>query len=292
MPHKASRAASSPRKSPAARAPHAPRDARTPPSRYRIQAIDRAVMVLDCFDFNDTELSVKEITDRTRLHKATAHRLLMSLQHNRLVEQDEATAKYHLGLDLFRLGHLAVARLKLPNVARPFLERLVEEIGETAHLAVLDRGEVLYVDTLEASRALKMPGRVGHRVPTYCTSLGKALLSTMTDEQVRALLRGQRFHSYTPKTVKNLDTLLRDLAQVRQRGWSLDDEEIETGLRCVGAPLFDRTGAVAGAISVAAPSARLRPEMVADVAARVRATAGVVSERLGYGQIRDSPVPA
>lgn len=285
MPRKAAHATPA---APAVRAAQAARDARTP-VRYRIQAIDRAVQVLDCFDFNDTELSVKEIAARTKLHKATAHRILMSLQHNRLVEQDEATSKYHLGLDLFRLGHLAVARLKLPDVARPLLERLVEQVGETAHLAVLDRGEVLYVDTLEASRALKMPGRVGHRVPTYCTSLGKALLSTMSDPQVRELLRGRRFQTYTPKTVRNVDHLLKELAAVRTRGWSLDDEEIETGLRCVGAPLFDRTGGVAGAISVAAPSARLRRELIAEVAALVKSTADAISARLGYGQFRETP---
>jgi DNA-binding IclR family transcriptional regulator len=259
-----------------------------PSRRYRIQALDRAVLVLNCFDFGTTELTVKEIAAKTHLHKSTAHRILMALQHNGLVEQNEATARYHLGLDLFRLGHLAVSQLKLPDIARPFLQRLMEQTGETTHLAVLEQNEVFYVDTLESSRALKMPGRVGHRVPAYCTSLGKAMLSTMTDEQVRTIFRGQRFHRYAVNTAKNVDELIRDLAATRKRGWSLDEEEIENGVRCIGAPLLDHTGALAGAISVAGPTTRLRPDMVADVAAKVKATARAISERLGFGQIPEA----
>jgi DNA-binding IclR family transcriptional regulator len=251
---------------------------------YRIQAIDRAVSVLNGFDFEEPELSVSEVAARTRLHKSTAHRILMALHHNGFIEQNEATGRYHLGLDLFRLGQLAVSRLKLPDVARPFLQELMEQTHETTHLAVLEGQEVLYVMTLEAANALHMPGRVGHRIPTYCTSLGKAMLSSMADEQVRAMFRGQRFHQYTPKTVKSVEALLRDLAAVRRRGWSLDNEEIETGLRCVGAAIRDHTGALAGAISVAGPSARLRPETIPELAALVKGKAAAISARLGYGK--------
>jgi DNA-binding IclR family transcriptional regulator len=260
---------------------------RTPGGRYRIQAIDRAARIMACFDFDQPELSVTDIAARTHLPKSTAHRILMALQHNGLIEQDTETGLYHLGLELFRLGHLAVARLTLRDIARPLLEDLSEQVGETVHLAVLEGEEVLYVDTIEAAHALRMPGRVGHRIPTYCTSLGKAMLSCLPDEQVRVMLYGQRFRVYTPKTIRSIEQLLRDLAVIRKRGWSLDDEEIETGLRCIGAPLRDHAGALAGAISIAGPSARLRVERVADLALMVRRTAEGISAGLGYGRITE-----
>ena len=265
-----------------------PSRSKTPAAdRYRIQAIDRAASILGCFDFDQPEMSVTDIATRTRLHKSTAHRILMALHYNGLIEQDAETGLYHLGLDLFRLGHLAVARLKLRDVARPLLEDLAELVHETVHLAVLEGNDVLYVDTIEAAHALRMPGRAGHRVPTYCTSLGKAMLSALPDEQVRAMLRG-RFRTYTPRTVRNVDELLRDLAIIRKRGWSLDDEEIETGLRCVGAPIRDHAGAVAGAVSIAGPSARVQLDKVAAIAAMVRRTAETISARLGYGRMTDA----
>ncbi len=258
-----------------------------PVERYRIQAIDRAARIMACFDFDEPELSVTEVAAKTGLPKSTTHRILMALQHNGLIEQDRETGLYHLGLNLFRLGHLAVARLKLRDIARPLLVDLAVQTGETTHLAVLEGNEVLYLDTIEAAHALRMPGRAGHRIPTYCTSLGKAMLACLSDEQVRVMLRGQHFRVYTPKTVRNIEQLLRDLAAVRKRGWSLDDEEVETGLRCIGAPLRDHSGSLAGAISVAGPSARLRVDRIADLAGLVKRTADGISARLGYGRVSE-----
>jgi IclR family KDG regulon transcriptional repressor len=257
-------------------------------NRYRIHVIDRAVQILDCFGFDHQELSVSEVGLRTGLHKSTAHRILMALEYNDLIKQNAETGKYHLGIKLFKLGHQAVSQLHLRETCRPFLIRIMNKTQETVHLAVLDDDEVLYLDKVEGPHALRMPSRVGRHIPTYCTSLGKAMLSCLEEHEVKRIVRKQALKAYTPNTVKNLDLLLGDLRAIRNRGYSIDNEEIEIGLRCVGAPIRDHTGAMIAAISVAAPSARLTDQKIPAVGRLVMELAAAISVELGYEKAQTS----
>lgn len=251
-------------------------------ARYRIHVIDRAAQILDCFGFEHQELSVSEIGAKTNLHRSTAHRILMALEYNDLIQQNPENGKYRLGIKLFRLGHQAVSHLNLREICRPFLTRIMNETKETVHLAVLDEDQVLYLDKVEGPHALRMPSRVGRRIPTYCTSLGKAMLSCLDDQEVKDIFRNQVLRPFTANTVKTASQLLYDLRMIRKRGYSIDNEEIEIGLRCVGAPIKDYTGAMVGAISAAAPSARLSGQKVHTVGRLVVTTAEEISEKLGY----------
>lgn len=258
------------------------RTAKSQSDRYRIHVIDRAAQILDCFGFDHQELSVSEIGAKTHLHRSTAHRILMALEYNDLIQQNPENGKYRLGIKLFRLGHQAVSHLNLREICRPFLTRVMEETKETVHLAVLDEDQVLYLDKVEGPHALRMPSRVGRRIPTYCTSLGKAMLSCLDDQEVKNVLGVQVLRPYTANTVKTLNRLLTDLRMIRKRGYAVDNEEIEIGLRCVGAPIKDYSGTMVGAISVAAPSARLSSQKISTVGRIVVATAEEISEKLGY----------
>jgi IclR family KDG regulon transcriptional repressor len=244
--------------------------------------IDRAAQILDSFGFEHQELSVSEIGAKTHLHRSTAHRILMALEYNDLIQQNPENGKYRLGIKLFRLGHQAVSHLNLREICRSFLNRVMEETKETVHLAVLDEDQVLYLDKVEGPHALRMPSRVGRRIPTYCTSLGKAMLSCFDDQEVKNILHVQVLRPYTANTVKTLNQLLTDLRMIRRRGYAVDNEEIEIGLRCVGAPIKDYSGIMVGAISVAAPSARLSSQKISTVGRLVVATAEEISEKLGY----------
>ena len=258
------------------------RTSKAPVERYRIHVIDRAAQILDCFGFDHQELSVSEIGAKTGLHRSTAHRILMALEYNDLIKQNPSTGKYHLGIKLFKLGHQAVSQLNLREICRPFLSRLMNDTKETIHLAVLDDDQVLYLDKVEGPHALRMPSRVGRHIPTYCTSLGKAMLSCLDDQEVKSILRRQTLKPHTENTVKNINQLLADLGSVRKRGYAVDNEEIEIGLRCVGAPLRDYTGGMVGAISVAAPSARLSEKNTPVIGRMVIAIAAGISEKLGF----------
>ena len=252
---------------------------------YRVQVIDRAAQILDCFTFEQPELPVSEIAAKTGLHKSTAHRILMALEYNDIIGQNQETGNYYLGMKLFKLGNQATARIQLREVAKPYLIQLMEETKETVHLAVLDEKQVLYLEKVEGPHALRMPSRVGRRIPTYCTSLGKAMLSCLEAEQVKEHLQGPRLKAYTPNTIKNVEGLLKDLARIRLRGYAMDNEEIELGLRCVGAPIRDYSGCMVGAVSVAGPSARLSLEKLPWLGAKVINVVASISRDLGYDTV-------
>jgi DNA-binding IclR family transcriptional regulator len=258
------------------------RGANSLPGRYRIQVLDRAVRILDCFGFDHQELSVSEIGISTGLHKSTAHRILMALECNDLIKQNPETGRYHLGIKLFKLGNQAVLQFDLREICRPFLIQLMDKTKETVHLAVMDDDQVLYLEKVEGPHALRMPSRVGRHITTYCTSLGKAMLSCLGEAEVKRVIQKHQFKAFTPHTIRSLDLLLADLRAVRKRGYSIDNEEIEIGLRCVGAPIQDHTGKMIGAISVAAPSARLTNQKISLFGRLVTEVAANISKELGY----------
>ena len=145
--------------------------------RYRIQAIERAVAILNTFSAEEPELGVTELADRLELHKSTVHRFLVNLEAAGLVERNRHTSRYHLGLHIFELGGLVLQQMNLWDEALPFLEGLVRDSGETGHLAVLDGGEAVYIEKVEARRALRIPSAIGRGYPAHATSLGKVLLA-------------------------------------------------------------------------------------------------------------------
>ena len=227
-------------------------------------------------------MSVSEIAVKARLHKSTAHRILIALEYNGLIQQNRHTGNYYLGLKLFKLGNQAVARINLREIAKPHLIDLMEETQESVHLAIPDDNQVLYLEKVEGPHALRMPSRVGRRIPMYCTSLGKAMLSCLDPEEVRQITKSEKLRAYTPNTITKLDRLLAELRRIRKLGYAVDNEEIELGLTCVGSPIRNHAGEMVGAISVAGPSVRVRPTRIAALGKAVMKVASAISTELGY----------
>ena len=262
--------------------------ASTRAARYSIQALDRAAAVLNCFAGRQPELNVRDIAEQTGLHKSTAHRILMALQHNGFVEQDAASGRYHLGLQLVKLGEHAVQRLDVRMIAHPFLEELAAQTGEITHLAVMDGDQVVTLDRAEGPDSFGSPMLPGRLFPAYGTSLGKAMLAGLDDAEVRRLLGSRPLKRFTPKTHASVDAVLEDLRGVRRRGYATSDDELAVGLCTVGAAIRDRTGAVGAALSVSGPSARIRTATFSALGERTKKTASAVSARLGFTE----PLPA
>jgi IclR family transcriptional regulator, KDG regulon repressor len=254
------------------------------PARYRIQAVERVGAILDVFSPEDPELGVTEIAERTGLHKSTAHRFLVNLEAVGLLERDARTQRYRLGLRMFEMGGIVLEQMSLWDEALPFLEGLVADSGETGHLAVLERGEAIYIEKVEARRALRIPSAMGRGYPAHATSLGKVLLSDLGEGEVREILGAHGMASYTRTTTTDVDALLTELADIRERGFAVDDEEYDEGLRCVGAPIRDHTGRVVAALGIGGPVTRVTPERVDDLARLVIDAADGLSRRLGASQ--------
>jgi DNA-binding IclR family transcriptional regulator len=252
--------------------------------RYRIQAIERAVAILNAFSAEHPEYGVTELANELGLHKSTIHRFLVNLEHAGLVERSPRTGRYRLGLHILELSGLVMQQMSLWEEALPFLEGLVRDTGETGHLAVLDNGEAIYVERVETHRALRIPSAVGRGYPAHATSLGKVLLANLPPDAVDAIIDERGLTAYTPNTITGAAELHDELAMIRERGYAVDNEEYDEGLRCIGAPIQDHTGAVVAALGVGGPVTRVTPERLNELSDLVSQAAAGLSRRLGAHQ--------
>ncbi len=257
-------------------------DSETKPSPYRVQVLDRALAIIDTLAGDGLDASLMELSEKLQLHKSTVHRLLMILERHRIVERQPHTGRYQLGLRLFELGSVAIARFNIRERARLHLQRLVLEVDETVHLCVLDAGEVLYLDKIEPGRSVRMASRIGRRNAVHCSAVGKAMLAHLPEREVDQILEQRGLPRLTSKTIVTMADLKADLKATRERGYAIDNEEAEEGVRCVGAAILGRNGRPLGAISASAPSFRLPLAKVPGVAVAVCAAARALSEESGY----------
>jgi DNA-binding IclR family transcriptional regulator len=253
-----------------------------PRSPYQIQVLDRALAILDTLSAEGPDLSLGEISEKLGLHKSTAHRVIMVLERHNLIERNSVNGRYRLGLKLFELGTRAVSQLDLRERARPFLERLVLETSETVHLCILDDSEVVYLDKVEPTRSVRMATSVGRRNPAHCTAVGKAIMAYLSDAQVEVIVRKQGLRAMTSNTITSFVELKKELSAIRERGYAVDNEEIEEGVRCIGCVVRNFFGEPLAAISISAPAFRLTKEKETSLSPPVVAAANALSVELGF----------
>ena len=255
---------------------------KTGESPYRVQVLDRSLAILEVLASRQSDFSLAELCASLKLHKSTIHRLAMVLEQQRLVERSPETGRYRLGLKLFELGSKAVAALDLREHSRPHLTRVMHETEETVHFCILDQEDVLYVEKMEPERSVRMASSVGRRMPAYCTAVGKAILALLPDAELATRLRRWELKPLTRKTITNAADLRAELQTIRLRGYAIDDEENEVGVRCVGAAVRNHMGRPVAAISVSGPAFRMSKGKVTEVARSVMGAANALSRELGY----------
>ena len=250
-------------------------------AKARLSSVANSIRLLTSFSGDEDELGITTLAGRLRLAKSTVHRLAATLTSAGFLEQNAETGRYRLGVALFELGALVRRRMDVANEARPKLRELLDKTGETVQLGIVDHFSVLYVYEMESPRAIRMAAAVGGRAPLHCTAVGKVLLAFQTPEYVKEVVQ-QGLTAYTPRTVTRREALLDMLDEVRQREHAVDDEESESGLRAVAAPVRNHTGSVIAAVGVAAPVQRMSKKTMQTCVPGVMATAAAVSARLGY----------
>jgi IclR family transcriptional regulator, KDG regulon repressor len=250
-------------------------------TKARLSSVANSIRLLTSFSGDENELGITTLAGRLRLAKSTVHRLAATLTSAGFLEQNSDTGRYRLGVALFELGALVRRRMDVANEARPKLRELLEKTGETVQLGIVDHFSVLYFYEMESPRAIRMAAAVGGRAPLHCTAVGKVLLAFQPPEYVKDVIQ-QGLTAYTPRTVTKRDALLAMLDEVRLREHAVDDEESESGLRAIAAPVRNHSGSVIAAVGVAAPVQRMSKKMMQTCVPWFIATAGAVSARLGY----------
>jgi len=254
----------------------------TPPQgTYKVQALDRAFAVLDLLGESDTPLGLAQVAASLQLHKSTAHRFLMVLERHRMVERTTA-GKFRLGLRLFDFGNRAIEQYDLRDRAQPHLRRLVAETEETAHLCILEGAHIIYIDKIEPSRSVRMITRIGATNPVHCTSVGKAILAFLPEERVADVLRRTRFERFTHRTVATPEALRVELEKTRRRGYAVDDEELEEGLRCIAVPVLDAQRQPVAAVSVSGPAFRATAQEMPSIANHLLQCVRGISVDMGF----------
>lgn len=240
--------------------------------------------ILNAFTPDEPEMGVSDLAQRLSLHKSTVHRFVVNLEAAGLLERNRTTSRYRLGLRIFELGSQVLAQMNLWEEAPPFLEGLVRDTGETGHLAIFDGGEAIYIEKVEARRALRIPSAIGRGYPAHATSLGKALLAHQSPHVIEAVIAERGLARCASRTICDREQLLDELERVRQVGYAIDDEEYEEGLRCIGAPIVGHTGTVVAAIGIGGPVTRVTPDRVRELGQVVMEAAAGLSHRMGAGQ--------
>jgi DNA-binding IclR family transcriptional regulator len=247
----------------------------------RLSSVGTAIALLKCFSAEEHELGVSELSRKLGVAKSTVHRLARTLIADGLLEQNPENEKYRLGLALFGLGALVRRRMNLSSEARQDLFALRNATGETVQLAILDGAEIMFVYNLESTQAIRVNSDIGVRMPAFCTASGRAILAFQPADVVAAAIAAG-LKRRTPKTEIEPARLRKLLAEVGQRGYAVEDEESEVGMRAIAAPVRGAGGVVVGSVTVAGPVQRLSKDTLARIAPEVIRTAELISARLGY----------
>ncbi len=226
---------------------------------------------------SDNGVGVTELANDLGIDKSSASRLVQTLVNHGFAEQVTVSRRYRLGPQLVRLSRSLLTRMPLRDEAKPFLRQLVDRTGECAHLAILTQGQALYIDQVESPASLRVTTGVGTLAPLHCTALGKCLLAFNPD----AVLPDD-LPAFTPRTITDPETLSIHLEQTRQRGYAVDDEEYDYGVRCLAAPVYDFRGKVIGAVGVSGPAGRMGLDRVSEFASIVMQASQALSDRMSF----------
>jgi DNA-binding IclR family transcriptional regulator len=250
--------------------------------RVGVQSVERTLDILESLVDFGSEVGLVEISQAVTLPLATVHRLLGTLIRRGYVKQNRQNRKYSLGFRALQMGNDMRQRFSLRLEARPFLHRLMEQTGESANLAVLDDGEVVYIDQAQSSKILRMFTQLGNRVPAHSTGSGKVMLAFGQPETAEGVLRRYGMPQRTPNTITEPARFAEELALIRAQGYALDDEEHEEGVRCLAVAVRDGSGQVVASLSVSGPVTRLGDEQIRKLSAEVLECGTQLSSRLGY----------
>lgn len=248
-----------------------------------VRSLDRGIQLLRILS-KEGNLGLTELALRVGLPPSTAYRLLVTMQQNDIVEFQESTQEWRVGVEVFRIGCAFTARNKIVEAGYDVMRRLVDETGESANIAVANDGHVVFLSQIETSNPIRAFFPPGTRTPMHASGIGKMLLAELDRPEVESILMHVGLEEFTPKTLTSPKKLFEELALIRERGWSLDDEECYSGMRCIAAPIFDAKGRSDTGISISGPTARLTDSVAPEMAAKVRDAAIEVTRRTGGKQ--------
>ncbi len=248
------------------------------PAVPTIQVIERLFSLMDVLASREDAISLKEISEKTGLHPSTAHRILNDLTIGRFVDRPEP-GSYRLGMRLLELGNMVKARLNVRDAALAPMRELHKLIQQPVNLSMRQGDEIVYIERAYSERSgMQVVRAIGGRAPLHLTSVGKLFLSVDEPMKVRSYATRTGLSGHTKNSITQLPVLERELSKVRQYGIARDNEELELGVRCIAAGIYDDQGKLLAGLSISAPADRLDEAWLP----KLQATAEEISHALGY----------
>lgn len=247
----------------------------------KVQSLERSLSILECFTVSQPEMSVSEISERIGLPRPTAARLINTLEEHGYLTRNNQSRKYSLGIKLFRLGVIVQNSIQLTTVATPFLKNLQSRINETVYLDVIDGYHRLCILSFESNQAIRSVVPVGQRSPLYAGADGKVLLAYQPEKTVQELIEQTGLRPLTQNTITDRDTLLKELALIREKGYALSFSECSPDSVGISCAIRDGSGQVMAGISISLPQYRANGEIIDTLLQELKQEAKQLSRQLG-----------
>lgn len=246
-----------------------------------VQSVDRALALLEILGEDEEGYRLIDLAARAGLSPSTVHRLLTTLEKRRFVQFDQSDGLWHVGRQAFQVGSTFARQRNFVAPALPFLRRLRDQTRETANLGVADDGKVIFLAQVESREIMRAITRVGGSAPMVNSGMGKAMLACYGPADLATIVATHGMHKLTPRSVTRVTQLREQLNEIRKTGFSVDDEEFLTGLRCIASVVYNHQGEPLCAISVSGLAQRLTDERVASIGPLVAGVAGELTLALG-----------
>lgn len=257
-----------------------PRAFNAPAEAAQVQSLDRALRIL-AIVAEGNGLSLSEVANASGIAASTAYRMLTTLESHGMVEFDKSDQLWSIGVETYRMGASFLRRRKLIDRSRVVMQDLMDRTGETANLGVAEDDCVVFVSQVETHQTIRAFFRPGTRSPFHASGIGKAVLAELDRDRVATILRKGGQEAFTDKTLATPLALTRDLDEIARRGWAVDDEERNLGMRCVAAAIFNEFGEPIGGVSVSGPTVRVTQERLAEIGPAVRTAADEITRMIG-----------
>lgn len=247
-----------------------------------VPAVERALNLMESLAHSKNGLSLSQFVESSNLPKSSIHCLLLTLERMGYLHRSAQTGRYMFGLKLFGLANTSLSGLPIREQAAPFLMQLMEQTGLTVHMGVLDRYEAVLVAKYNPPGSTGLATWRGKRMEVHCTGIGKALGAYMPEDDLKTLYRLRKFPRHNENTLSTLRKVQEEFARIRERSYAIDDEEDEIGWRCLGAPVYDDTGAPVAAVSIAGTIHQIRADNLPQLADILKACTTAISYSWGY----------
>jgi DNA-binding IclR family transcriptional regulator len=247
---------------------------------YLVPAVDKAIQILEALKVQGSERSLSELAEATGSHKSSVQKILVTLRHHGIVERDEGTKRYSLGLTLADYGRVALNNLDIRRSVRPVLKELMEYSGETAVLGVLQGTQVVIADKREPPTHIRVSPFVGWRVPATCNCIGRALLAWLPQSRIDDILKIEGLPARTERSITDPSEFLTALAATRERGYATEYEDFHEGVNGVAAPVFNSMGKLIAALALGGPIFRMTEEKMQAFGVKCKELASGMSKKL------------